>query len=85
MTDRDEKMVVIGRFIDVRQAEFALSILLGNDIDAFIDVPYTSSMFPHVMLGSSGVGLFVRDSDAERATAILFADPQIDNEHEESH
>jgi hypothetical protein len=82
---RDEKMVVIGRFLDVRQAEFALTILMGHDIDAFIDAPYTSSMFPNEILGSGGVGLFVRDSDAERAIAILTAAPEDVEEPEESH
>jgi hypothetical protein len=71
MSEPDESMVVLARFVDIRQAEFALSVLLGHDIDGFLDVPYTSSMFPHYMLGSGGVALLVRESDLERANALL--------------
>ena len=81
----DEKMVVVSRFINIRDAELALSVLLGNEIDAFIDMPYTSSMFPQVMLESGGVALFVRDSDLERATAILNDAPEDVDEPEASH
>jgi hypothetical protein len=66
----DEKMVVISRYGDVRQAEIALSVLTGVEIEGFIDVPYAGSLFPHIMF-QEGVALYVRDSDAERATAIL--------------
>src|SRR5687768_7908855 len=51
--ENEEKMVVARRYLDLREAEFALSVLHGHDVDAFIDVPYTASMFPQYMFGSS--------------------------------
>lgn len=68
---QDDDMVVLARFIDVRQAEFALSVLEGNGMEGFLDMPYTGSMFPHYMLGSSGVSLLVRRSDLDRAKELL--------------
>ena len=65
-------MVAIARYGDVRAADFALSVLLGHEIDGYIDVPHVASMFPHLMIGSrAGVALYVRESDAERATSVL--------------
>ena len=65
-------MVAIARYGDVRAADFALSVLLGHEIDGYIDVPHVASMFPHLMIGSrAGVALYVRESDSERATALL--------------
>lgn len=61
---------MIDRFTDVRQAEFALSILEGSGIEGYLDVPYTSSMFPHLAF-STGVSLFVRIEDEERAREVL--------------
>ncbi len=71
LPENEKHLVVIARYIDVRQAEFALSVLEGNDMEGFIDVPYTSSMFPHYMLGSGGVALYVAESDADRALEVL--------------
>jgi hypothetical protein len=68
-------MVVLARYIDVRQAELALSVLDGHGIDGFLDVPYTSSMFPHYMLGSGGIALLVREDDREAAEALLSDEP----------
>ena len=85
LVDTDEKMVVIARYGDVRRADFALSVLLGHEIDGYIDVPHVASMFPHLMIGSeAGIALYVRDSDAERATAVLnHAGPALQEEPEE--
>ena len=78
MTDpKDEKMAVAAQFIDIRQAEFALSVLEGHGIDGFLDVPYAASIVPHYMLGSSGVTLFVRESDLEAARELLDAAEEI--------
>ncbi len=63
-------MILLDRYTDVRQAEFALSILEGSDIEGFVDVPYTSSMFPHLAF-AAGVSLFVRTEDQERAREVL--------------
>lgn len=73
-SENDRKIVVAGRYIDVRRAEFALSVLAGHDIDAFIDVPYTSSMFPHYMLNDGGVAVLVHEEDAQRAADLLHAE-----------
>ncbi len=63
--------VVLRRFIDVRQAEFALSVLQGSGIEGFINVPFTASVAPHYMLNQGGVALFVREADRDRALEVL--------------
>jgi hypothetical protein len=63
--------VEIARFLDVRQAELALSVLNGSGIEGHLDQPFTGSIAPHYMLGSGGVRLFVRAEDADRATLLL--------------
>lgn len=63
--------VEIGRFISVRDAEFALSVLQGSGIQGYLDQPFTASIAPHYMFGSGGIRLFVRVEDAERATLVL--------------
>jgi hypothetical protein len=63
--------VAIGRFLDLRQAEFALSVLNGSGIEGYLDQPFTASIAPHYMFGSGGVRLFVRAEDAARATSVL--------------
>ncbi len=68
--DEDEP-VEIKRFIGVRDAEFALSVLDGSGIEGFLDQPFTASIAPHYMFGSGGVRLFVRAKDAERAIVAL--------------
>ncbi|MBA2305891.1 MAG: DUF2007 domain-containing protein [Acidobacteria bacterium] len=63
--------VEIGRFLDLRQAEFALSVLEGSGIAGFLDQPFTASIAPHYMFGSGGVRLFVRAEDEQRAILVL--------------
>jgi hypothetical protein len=75
-TKADEP-VLIARFIDLRQAEFALSVLEGSGIEGYIDPPFMASLAPHYFLGSGGVRLFVRAEDAERAI-IALQDPSHD-------
>lgn len=62
--------VVIARFIDVRQAEMARSVLEGSGIEAFIDQPFTGTIAPHLMLWT-GVRLFVASDDEARALDVL--------------
>jgi hypothetical protein len=61
----------IARFVDIRQAEFALSVLEGNGIAAYIDQSFTGSIAPHFMLGSGGVCLRVGAEDRQRAIEVL--------------
>jgi hypothetical protein len=71
--DAGRNPVAIRRFLDVRQAEMARSILEANGIDSFLDQPFTGSIAPHYMLGSGGVRLFVAADDEERALEVLAA------------
>ena len=66
-----EDAVVLGRYLDVRSAEMVVSILEGSDIEAFVNVPYTASMFPHLMLNRGGVAVFVRNGDLDAAREVL--------------
>ena len=67
----NDEAVVLARYLDIRSAELAVSVLEGSEIEAFINVPYTSSMFPHLMLNRGGVAVFVREQDLGTARAIL--------------
>ena len=68
---QEEEIVAVERYSDVIQAEFALSVLAGSGIDAFLDVPHTGAMFPHYALATRGVALLVRASELERAREVL--------------
>lgn len=63
--------VEIARFIDIRQAEFAQSVLEGSGIEAFLDQQFTGNIAPHYMLYGSGIRLFVAAEDEERAREVL--------------
>ena len=65
--------VEIARFLDLRAAEIALSVLASSGIEGHLDQPYTASLAPHYSFGSGGVRLFVRAEDAERAAEALQA------------
>jgi hypothetical protein len=67
----DDDPVAVGRFLDVRQAELAQSVLEGSGIEAFLDQPFTGSIAPHYMLGNGGVRVFVARADEERAREVL--------------
>jgi hypothetical protein len=67
----EEEIVPVERYSDVIQAQFALSVLAGSGIDAFLDVPHTAAMFPHYALATGGVSLLVRASELERAREVL--------------
>jgi hypothetical protein len=64
-------MVEIRRFLDVHQAEFAVSVLAGSGVEAYIDQPFTGNIAPHYMVMTGGVRLFVHPDDLERAIAVL--------------
>jgi hypothetical protein len=80
-----EDAVVLGRYLDVRSAEMIVSILEGSDIEAFVNVPYTASMFPHLMLNGGGVAVFVRRADLEAARDVIDSSEEVPaslDEHE---
>ena len=57
--------------MDVRQAEFAASVLAGSGIEAFIDQPFTGSIAPHYMFNHGGIRLFVAAESKEQALEVL--------------
>lgn len=63
--------VEIARFLDLRQAEFARSLLEGSGVDAWVDQPFTASIAPHHMFGSGGIRLLVYAEDKDRALDVL--------------
>jgi len=66
-----ENPVEIERFLHIHQAEFAVSVLEGSSINAYIDQAFTGNIAPHFMLMTGGVRLFVQAQDEERALEIL--------------
>ena len=67
----DTEPVEIARFLDLRAAEIAVSVLAGSGIEGHLDQPYIASLAPHYSFGGGGVRLFVRAEDAERAIEAL--------------
>jgi hypothetical protein len=63
--------VVVGRFLDLRVAEIALSVLEASGIQGHLDQPYIASLAPHYTFGNGGICLFVRAEDADRAIEAL--------------
>ena len=55
-------------------------MLEGSGIEAYIDQPFTGNIAPHYMLGSGGVGLFVRAEDIERAIGVLQSSEELKQE-----
>ena len=70
---QNEDVVAVERYADVIQAQFAVSVLEGSGIEAFIDTPHTAAMFPHYALATRGVAVCVRATEAERAREALAA------------
>lgn len=66
-----DEPTVVATFFDIRQAEFAQSVLEGNGIESFIDQPFTGSIAPYLTLGTTNVRLLVRQEDLERALEAL--------------
>lgn len=73
--------VMIARFLDLRQAQLALSVLEGSDIEGYLDQPFMASIAPHYMFGSGGIRLFVRAEDAQRAIIGLQPPDDGDKSH----
>jgi hypothetical protein len=71
LDDRGKEPVEIARFLDLRQAEFACSVLEGSGVEAWIDQPFTGSIAPHHMFGSGGIRLLVAAEERERALDVL--------------
>lgn len=69
--------VEIARFIDVRQADFAVSVLEGSGIEAYIDIPFVGNLAPHYMWASGGIGVFVGSLDKERALDVLESSEEL--------
>ena len=53
------------------QADLIRSVLEGSGIDVFIPDESMGTLRPHLLLGTGGVRVQVRRSDAERATELL--------------
>lgn len=70
---------VIARFLDLREAEMALSVLQGSGLEAWLDQPFTASIAPHYMFGFGGVALYVREGEVERAREVLGSAVEIDD------
>jgi hypothetical protein len=66
-----DEPVVIETFLDIHQAEFALSVLHGNGIEAELYPRFIPTIAPHHMAGGGGVRLLVRSEDALRARDVL--------------
>ncbi len=69
--------VEIECFLDVRQAEFAVSVLAGSGIKACIHQAFTGNIAPHLMLASGGIRLVVRAQNRERALEILRSSEEL--------
>lgn len=74
-----KRPVVIARFLDLREAEMALSVLQGSELEAWLDQPFTASIAPHYMFGFGGIALYVRERDLERAREVLGSGEEIDD------
>jgi hypothetical protein len=66
-----ENPVEIERFLHVHQSEFAVSVLDGSGIKAWVDQPFTGHIAPHFSLMTGGIRLVVEAQHAERAVQIL--------------
>ena len=75
-----DNRVEISRFLDVRQAEFAVSVLEGSGVEACIDQSFIGYIAPHYMLGSGGVRLLVRAEDKERAIEVLQSSEELNQD-----
>jgi hypothetical protein len=70
---------VVARFLDLREAEMALSVLEGSGLEAWLDQPFTASIAPHYMFGFGGIALYVRERDVERAKDVLGTEEDLDD------
>lgn len=70
---------VVARFLDLREAEMALSVLQGSGLEAWLDQPFTASIAPHYMFGFGGIALYVREHDTVRAREILGSGDELED------
>ena len=69
--------VEIERFLHMFQAEFAVSVLDGSGIKAYIDQEFTGNIAPYFMLMSGGIRLLVAGQDRERALEVLQSSEEL--------
>ncbi len=76
-----ENPVEISGFLHAHQAEFAISVLDGSGIKAYIAHAFTGHIASYFMLGTGGIRLVVGGQDRERALEILRSSEEL-NQHE---
>ena len=69
--DPGDEWVTVRTCVWGHEAEFFRSVLEGSDIEAFIPDEQMGTLRPHLLLGTGGVRLQVRASDADRARDVL--------------
>ena len=70
MTSNDD-WVTVRTCIWGHQADLIRSVLEGSGIEVFIPDERMGTLRPHLLLGTGGVRVQVRASDAERANELL--------------
>ena len=73
-------LVTVGNYFDRFQAEIAQSLLDSEGIDSYIRADDAGGMRPSLQTGSGGAWLTVGAADADRATELLQAFMQEQNE-----
>ncbi len=73
-------LVTVGNYFDRFQAEIAQSILESEGIDSYIRADDAGGMRPFLQAGSGGAWLIVGAADAVRASELLQAFMQEQNE-----
>ena len=71
--DDTDDWVTVRTCVWGHEADLLRSVLEGSDIEVFIPDERMSTLRPHLLLGTGGVRLQVRASDAERAREVLAA------------
>jgi hypothetical protein len=69
--ERNDEWVTVRTCVWGHEADLLRSVLAGSGIDAFIPDERVGSLRPHLLLGTGGVRIQVRESDFERATELL--------------
>lgn len=69
--DNPDDWVTVRTCVWGHEADLLRSVLEGSDIEVFIPDERMSTLRPHLLLGTGGVRLQVRASDAERAREVL--------------
>ena len=69
--DPNEEWVTVQTCVWGHQADLVRSVLEGSGIEVFIPDESMATLRPHLLLGTGGVRVQVRASDAERAAELL--------------